>query len=239
MLIIPAIDIIDGKIVRLSQGRFESKSDYVNTPLDQAKIFEDNGFKWIHIVDLLGSKNGKVQTLNIIEKIKTHTKLKIEFGGGIRSVEDVRFLESFGVNLIIVGSLAIINKTEFEKIFDFVDPQKILVAADVIDYQIQVKGWTENSNIHLFDHIEYCKNLGVNNFLCTDIRTDGMLSGTNKKLYENIFKKFNHINLTASGGVGCLEDIVELNNLNLRGVVVGKAIYENKINLKELSKLVT
>lgn len=237
MLIIPAIDIIDGKIVRLSKGKYDSVVSYNKTPLEQAKIYNDLGFEWLHVVDLSGSKDGKINTIKIIEEIKTQTNLKLEFGGGIRSKKDVVLLNDLGVDGIIIGSLSVTDKEDFESIFPDVEPDKIIIAADVLDYNIRIKGWTENSNIHLFDHIEYCSNLGIKNYLCTDIAVDGMLTGPNYDLYKKTIEKYPKIKLTASGGVSNINDIIVLKDLPVRGVVVGKAIYENKINLEELADL--
>ena len=237
MLIIPAIDIIDGKVVRLSKGEYNSVVNYNIDPIEQAKIYNEFGFEWLHVVDLSGSKDGKIETIKIIEEIKKTTKLKIEFGGGIRSLNDVIDLYNIGVEGIIIGSLSITNKNEFESIFDKIEPSKIIIAADVLDYQIRIKGWTENSNIHLFDHIEYCNKLKIDNFLCTDIAVDGMLTGPSYNLYKSVAEKYPNIKLTASGGVSSIHEILQLKYLPLRGVVIGKAIYENKINLEELAKL--
>ncbi|MCP5062643.1 MAG: 1-(5-phosphoribosyl)-5-[(5-phosphoribosylamino)methylideneamino]imidazole-4-carboxamide isomerase, partial [Ignavibacteriae bacterium] len=165
MLIIPAIDIIDGEVVRLSKGKYESKVSYNKTPLEQAKIYNDLGFEWLHVVDLSGSKDGKINTIKIIEEIKNQTNLKLEFGGGIRSKHNVVSLNNIGVDGIIIGSLSITNKDEFESIFNDVDASKIIIAADILDYEIRIKGWTENSNVHLYDHIKYCSGLGIENYL--------------------------------------------------------------------------
>jgi len=237
MLIIPAIDIIDGKVVRLSKGKYNSVVNYNNSPIDQAKIYDNLGFEWLHVVDLSGSKSGKINTSNIIKDIKKQTNLKIEFGGGIRSKQDVVSLNDIGTDAIIIGSLSITDRDEFESIFPSVNASKIIIAADVLDYEIRIKGWTENSNVHLYDHITYCTNLGVNNFLCTDITVDGMLTGPNFNLYIETLKKFPNLELTASGGVSNLGDVIKLNEFALRAIVVGKAIYENKIKLEELIKL--
>lgn len=237
MLVIPAIDIIDGKVVRLSKGEYNSVVSYDNSPIEQAKIFDDLGFKWLHVVDLSGSKDGNINTKKIIEDIKNQTNLKLEFGGGIRSKSDVISLNNLGVDGIIIGSLSVTNKTEFESIFEKVDSNKIIIAADVLDYTIRIKGWTEDSNIHLFEHIDYCSKFGVQNYLCTDIAVDGMLSGPSFKLYEETIKSYPSIKLTASGGVSNIDDIIKLKKCPYRGVVVGKAIYENKIDLKELAKI--
>lgn len=237
MLIIPAIDIIDSKVVRLSKGKYDSVVTYSKSPLEQAIIYDDLGFEWLHVVDLSGSKEGKINTTKIIEDIKEQTNLKLEFGGGIRSKSDVVHLNNLGVDGIIIGSLSVTDKLEFESIFTNVAPDKIIIAADVLDKMIRIKGWTENSNIHLFDHIEYCSGLGIKNYLCTDIAVDGMLTGPSFNLYNETLKKYPEIKLTASGGVSCLNDVLKLRELPIRGVVIGKAIYENKINIKELAKL--
>ncbi|MCB0732566.1 MAG: 1-(5-phosphoribosyl)-5-[(5-phosphoribosylamino)methylideneamino]imidazole-4-carboxamide isomerase [Ignavibacteriae bacterium] len=237
MLKIPAIDVMDGKIVRLSKGEYDSVVKYDNSPLEQAKIYDNLGFEWLHMVDLSGSKNGKINTQHIVEEIKSNTNLKIEFGGGIRSKKDVVNLNDIGVDGIIIGSLSVTNKKEFESIFSDVNPNKIIIAADVLDYNVRIKGWTEDSNIHLFDHIEYCSNLGIDNYLCTDIAVDGMLTGPSYNLYTSVLEKYPNVKLTASGGVSCMHDVIQLTHLPLRGVVIGKAIYENKINIEELVKL--
>ncbi|MDX1700829.1 MAG: 1-(5-phosphoribosyl)-5-[(5-phosphoribosylamino)methylideneamino]imidazole-4-carboxamide isomerase [Melioribacteraceae bacterium] len=237
MKIIPAIDIIEGDVVRLSKGEFNSVVKYEKSPLEQGKIYDDHGFEWLHMVDLSGSKEGKIYTRKIIEDIKSSTNLRLEFGGGVRSEETVKELIGIGVDGVIIGSLSITDKNEFESIMSKIDPSKIIIAADVLNYFIQIKGWTENSQVHLFEHIKYCCDLGVSNFLCTDISVDGMLTGPNKDLYEETLSEFPTIQLTASGGISNLNDIMELRKLSLRGVVVGKAIYENKINLKDLSKI--
>ena len=238
MHIIPAIDIIDGEVVRLSKGKYESKISYDKSPLEQAKLYNDFGFKWLHIVDLSGSKDGKINTIKIIEKIGKETNLNLEFGGGIRTKQDVNNLINIGIDKVIIGSMSITNKAMFESIFEDIKPDKIIVAADVLDFKIRIKGWTEDSKVHLFDHIKYCKQLGIENYLCTDIAVDGMLTGPNIDLYKNTLEKFPNIKLTASGGVSNIEDVEKLIKLSVRGIVIGKAIYENKIDLKELVKLV-
>lgn len=237
MLKIPAIDIIDGNVVRLSKGQYDSVIKYDLSPLDQAKIYDDLGFEWLHVVDLSGSKDGKINTKQIITDIKQQTNLKLEFGGGIRSKKDVMILNDLGVDGIIIGSLSVTDKKEFESIFEDITPNRIIVASDILDYKIRIKGWTEDSEVHLYDHIKYCSNLGIDNYLCTDIAVDGMLSGPNINLYKEMLDKFTNIKLTASGGVSSLNDIIYLSSLPIRGVVIGKAIYENKIDIRELAKI--
>ncbi len=237
MIIIPAIDILDNKIVRLRKGDFNNVEFYPSSPLEQAKLYESYGFEWLHLVDLNGSRTGIISVSEIILEIKSKTNLKIEFGGGIRNNENVTTLLALGVDKVIVGSVSILDKNEFEKIILNVGADKIIVAADVKDKIIAVKGWTENTSVSIYEHIEYCKSKGLDTFLCTDISTDGMLIGTNLKLYEKLLKSFPGIKLIASGGVKDINDVIALYDLNVYGVVIGKAIYENKIELKELIKI--
>ena len=235
MLIIPSIDIYENKVVRLAKGDFNNVSYYSSSPLDQAKLYESVGFKLIHIVDLEGSKSGKFSATNSIKEIKEKTNLKIEFGGGIRSTRDVNELFSVGIDFVVIGSLSVKNKNEFGNIVKNNPAENIIVAADVKDEKIRISGWTEETQTSIYSHIDYCKSLGINKFLVTDISRDGMLTGTNKNLYKKILEEIPGINLIASGGIKDMEDISSLKEINPYGVVVGKAIYENKIDLKELS----
>jgi phosphoribosylformimino-5-aminoimidazole carboxamide ribotide isomerase len=236
MLIIPSVDIYGNKVVRLAKGDYNKVSYYSGSPLDQARLFESFGFTLIHIVDLEGSRTGKFTAINSIKEIRENTNLKVEFGGGIRSSKDAKELFSAGINYIVIGSLSIKNKKEFEIIAENNLPENIIAAADVRNEMIFVSGWTEETQIPIYSHIDYCKRLGINKFLVTDISRDGMLSGTNKILYKKILKEHKEINLIASGGIKDLDDIKSLKEINPYGVIVGKAIYENKIDLKELSE---
>ncbi len=236
MLIIPSIDIYKDKIVRLKKGDFNNITYYSNSPFDQSKLYESLGFKLIHIVDLEGSKTGKFTAISSIKEIKKNTHLEIEFGGGIRNAKNVDDLFSAGIDYVVIGSLSIKNKNEFENIVKDNPADKIIVAADVNNEMIRVTGWTEETETSIYSHIDYCREQGINKFLVTDISRDGMLSGTNKILYEKILKNKPGINLIASGGIKDIEDIKSLEGINPYGVIVGKAIYENKIDLKELTK---
>jgi phosphoribosylformimino-5-aminoimidazole carboxamide ribotide isomerase len=236
MLIIPAIDIYENSIVRLKKGDFESITYYKNTPLQQAKLYDSLGFQTVHIVDLVGSKTGKLTALESIEKIKSETKLKIEFGGGIRDEKTVSELFSAGIDFVIIGSLSVKNKTEFELILNNYPAEKIITAIDAQDEKLKIAGWVEDTSISIYSHIEYCTSLGIKKFLCTDISKDGMLTGTNIDLYKKIMDNYNGIQLIASGGVKDIEDLQNLKKINPYAVVVGKAIYEEKINLKELAE---
>ena len=236
MLIIPAIDIYENSIVRLKKGDFESITYYKNTPVQQAKLYDSLGFQTVHIVDLMGSKTGKVTALESIEQIKTETKLKIEFGGGIRDEKTVSELFAAGIDFVIIGSLSVKNKTEFELILKNYPPDKIIAAIDAMDEKLKITGWTEDTSISIYSHIEYCSSLGIKKFLCTDISKDGMLTGTNINLYKKIMNSYKDIQLIASGGIKDIEDLKNLKEINPYAVVIGKAIYEEKIDIKELAK---
>ena len=235
MLIIPAIDVLGNKVVRLTKGDYQKATFYDSTPLEMAKRYESIGFKWIHLVDLAAAKDGQITILPIIQEIKSNTNLKIEFGGGIRHEKHVDELLKKGVDRIIIGSLSVDNKNEFEKIINKFDKSKFIVAIDSNKESILTKGWTENSGVTIYDHIGYCTDHSINTFLCTDVSKDGTLSGPNGALYTKILKKYPDVQLIASGGISSLHDIIMLQALNMHGAVVGKAIYENKIRLEDLA----
>ncbi|MCU7511245.1 MAG: 1-(5-phosphoribosyl)-5-[(5-phosphoribosylamino)methylideneamino]imidazole-4-carboxamide isomerase [Ignavibacteria bacterium] len=237
MIVIPAIDLYQNKIVRLKEGDFSKVTFYENSPLEQARIFEESGFSWLHMVDLEGSKTGSVSVLETVREIKAKTGLKLEFGGGVRDEASVAKIFSSGADRVIIGSLSVENKKEFEAIVEKYGAEKVVVAADVKDGMIAVRGWTEKTAMSLKDHITYCMGRDVDTFLCTDISRDGMLSGTNIKLYQDIISEFPGIKLIASGGIKDIEDVRKVAELNAYAVVVGKAIYENRISLKELSEV--
>jgi phosphoribosylformimino-5-aminoimidazole carboxamide ribotide isomerase len=235
MLIIPAIDIYQNKIVRLSRGSFDFITFYKNSPVRQAKIFESLGFTIIHIVDLLGSKTGKFTEMETVRQIAEETNLKIEFGGGIRDVKTATEIFNAGVELAVIGSVSVKNKKEFELIVDSFSPKKIVAAIDSKDEKIAVHGWTEDTSVSIYNHIDYCLSIGIEKYLCTDISKDGTLQGTNIQLYKKILKKYPGINLIASGGVKNIVDVKEVKKINPYGLIVGKAIYEELINIEELA----
>jgi phosphoribosylformimino-5-aminoimidazole carboxamide ribotide isomerase len=237
LLIIPAIDIYNKKTVRLSKGNYNDVTYYPLSPLDQAIKFAQLGFKRIHIVDLLGSAKGEVTIIDILKSIKEKTDVEIEFGGGIRSEENVRLLKSIGIDKIIIGSLAVKDKPLFQSLLRSNDPSLFIISADVNNKKIAVHGWTETTSVSLNEHIEYCSSLGIDQFLCTDISRDGMLQGTNTQLYIEIMNDFKDIKLIASGGINNIQNVITLKELNMYGTIVGKAIYENTIDLQELSTL--
>lgn len=235
MLILPAVDLFDGKVVRLKKGDFNQITYYNFSPIEIAELYEEHGLKWIHIVDLEASKSGNISVGEIIEQIKENTSLCIEFGGGVRNLDQVRKLIELGVDKIIIGSLSIENKNEFQKIIENVGADKIIAAIDSLNEEIKTRGWTEESGVSIYEHIEYCLAKNVDTFLCTDIQRDGMLTGPSTDLYKKIMQRFEAIKLIASGGISCIEDVEELKQNSLYAAVVGKAIYENKIQLKELA----
>lgn len=237
MKIIPAIDILNNKLVRLEKGDYNSAKVYPDNPLDMACTYSDLGFEWLHIVDLFGAKSGKLFITELISRIKREAKIKIQFGGGIRSLNDAKMLIDQGIDSLVIGSISVTNKQEFERIISEIGSEKIIVSVDVKDNSVMIKGWTLNSEIRLNDHIYYCLSKNVKTFLCTDIKKDGMLTGPNFKLYKNLIKEFPSAEFIASGGISSLQDLISLKELNLYAAVVGKAIYENKIDLKELKKI--
>ncbi|MCX7875532.1 MAG: 1-(5-phosphoribosyl)-5-[(5-phosphoribosylamino)methylideneamino]imidazole-4-carboxamide isomerase [Melioribacteraceae bacterium] len=239
MLVIPAIDIYKNKVARLFKGKFDEVKFYEFTPIEYAISFYENNFNTIHIVDLEASTTGVISTINFIKEIKNYTGLKIQFGGGIRNFEIVNELIDLGVDKIIIGSISVNNKNEFEKIINKVGCEKIIVATDSKNKKILIKGWLEESKVELFEHINYCLSLGISYFLSTDVDKDGTLSGPNFNLYKELIKNFPTSKFIASGGISNLDDVMKLNELNLYATVIGKAIYENKINLKELAKIVS
>ena len=236
-MIIPAIDLYENKIVRLRKGDFNQVTFYDHTPLAQAKEFARYGFEWIHMVDLLGSKMGTISVEEVIRIVKEETNLKIEFGGGVRNSQMVSQLFEIGIDKIILGSISVNNKSEFEAIVKCFPPQNFIIAVDALDEKLAVSGWTESTTISIYEQMEYCLQFGLTHFLCTDISKDGMLTGTNIDLYKKILAHFPTINLIASGGIKDLDDVKNVKEINPYGVVIGKAIYENKIDLRELAEI--
>lgn len=237
MRIIPAIDIIDGKCVRLTQGDYAKKKIYNENPLEMARTFEDAGLKYLHLVDLDGAKAGKVMNWKVIESITSKTNLKIDFGGGIKTADEINRLFSAGVQQVNLGSIAVKNPELVYSWLEVYGPEKIILSADVKDEFIAIGGWLENSNISIIDFLgDYLKK-GIRFITCTDIRTDGMLQGPNVELYTKILNTFPAIKLIASGGVSGKEDIEKLKKIKVDGVIVGKAIYEGRIDLNTLTEI--
>ncbi len=237
--IIPAIDLIDGKCVRLSQGDFESKKVYSENPLSIAKSFEDAGVKRLHIVDLDGAKNGKIMNQSVLESIASNTNLIIDMGGGVRTEQDVNLLLNSGAKYVSVGSIAYKNPGLFASWLNQFGANSFLLGADVKEEKVAVHGWLENTDLSVLDFIETNTKLGINNIFCTDIATDGMLSGPSIDLYKKILQQFPSINLIASGGVSNMNDVHALNEIGCHGVIVGKAIYEERISMNEITEFIS
>lgn len=236
--IIPAIDLIDGKCVRLSQGDYAQKTIYNENPLEVAKMFEDIGIKRLHLVDLDGAKAGKVINQKVLETIASQTKLTIDFGGGIKTDESIQSVFDAGAHMATIGSIAVKNKELFFAWLKKYGADKIMLGADVKDEKIAVSGWLESTDITIFDFMEENIQQGVSNIFCTDISKDGLLQGPSTELYKKIIDRFKNINFIASGGVSCIKDVEELNAIGCNAVIVGKAIYEGKITLTEFKRYV-
>ena len=232
--IIPAIDIIDGKCVRLSQGDYEQKKVYNENPLEVAKMFEDNGIRRLHLVDLDGAKAHHIVNYRILENVASKTSLVIDFGGGLKSESDLAIAFESGANMITGGSIAIKNPEMFESWIQKFGSNRIILGADCKGGKIAVTGWMESTKEEIIPFIQTWKKKGIHKVICTDIAKDGMLEGTSIELYREILQDEPDIYLIASGGVSSVKDIEDLAKSNIPGVIIGKAIYEGRITFKEL-----
>lgn len=236
MRIIPAMDLIDGKCVRLEKGDYNKKKEYKADPVDVAKSFADHGLNYLHMVDLDGAKAGKVVNWKILERIAGATSLEIDFGGGIKSDEDVQIAFNSGAKQINVGSTAVKQKDLFLSWLERLGSEKVILSADVRDRKIAIHGWQTDTEIDLMGFVaDYVKS-GLQNVTTTDISKDGMLQGVATDLYQDLVREFPDLNIIASGGVSKIEDLEELTSVNVFGVIIGKAIYDGRIELKELQK---
>ncbi|MDQ3129923.1 MAG: 1-(5-phosphoribosyl)-5-[(5-phosphoribosylamino)methylideneamino]imidazole-4-carboxamide isomerase [Acidobacteriota bacterium] len=235
--IIPAIDLIDGKCVRLSQGDFARKIIYNENPLEIAKEFESNNLKRLHIVDLDGAKNGKVTNLNVLETIARETDLTIDFGGGIKTVEDINSVFSAGAAMASIGSVAVKEPEKFFAWLEKYGSEKILLGADVKDKMLAINGWQTATDLEIIEFLKSYYAKGVTQVFCTDISKDGLLQGSANDLYAEILSALPHLKLIASGGVSKIADVYELEKIGCAGVIIGKAIYEEKISLQELQNV--
>jgi len=235
--IIPAIDIIDGKCVRLTQGDYEQKKIYNEHPLEVAKMFEDAGLQRLHLVDLDGAKAGAVKNWKVLETIASKTKLTIDFGGGIKTNSDVDIVFNSGAALATVGSIAVKDKATFVSWLQQYGADKFLLGADVKDEKIAVGGWLETTDVWIYDFIESYVQQGVQQIFCTDVSKDGKLEGPSIELYKHIIEKFPELHFIASGGVATVQDLEVLQEIGCSGVIVGKAIYENRITLKDITRI--
>lgn len=236
MRIIVALDIIDGKCVRLTRGDFSTKKIYNEDPLEIALKIEANGINYVHLVDLEGAKNKKVENIKVLEKIAWKTKLKIDFGGGLRSYEDLITVFNAGARQVTAGSVAMTNPHLFMEWLTKLGQEKLILGADCIDRKVSTGGWLEHSDKEIISFISEYKSRGVKYVICTDIKKDGMLQGPSTALYKEIMDAVK-INLIASGGISSVRDIEDVRKAGCEGVIIGKAVYEGKIGLNELGKI--
>jgi phosphoribosylformimino-5-aminoimidazole carboxamide ribotide isomerase len=234
MTIIPAIDIIDGKCVRLTQGDYNQQKVYHSQPTDVAKTFEEAGITRVHLVDLDGAKAGQIVNLKVLEDIATQTGLVIDFGGGVKKLTDVQSVFNAGAAMVTVGSMAVRHPELLEEWLMEFGASKFLIGADVLDEKIKISGWLEDGGINIFDFIGQMIGLGVTQLFCTDIAKDGAMQGPSVKLYERIMAEHPEISLIASGGVSNINDVVVLKEAGCSGAIIGKAIYEGNITLEQL-----
>ena len=235
MRIIVAMDIISGKCVRLSRGDYSTKKIYSEDPLELALKIEDNGIDYLHLVDLDGAKNKKIENIKILEKIAWKTKLKIDFGGGLRTFEDLITLFNAGARQVTIGSIAVSDPHLFLEWLMKLGQEKLILGADCIDRKVSTGGWLEKSDKEVISFISGYKSKGVKYTICTDIKKDGMLEGPSITLYKEILSAVK-VNLIASGGISSIKDIEDVRDVGCEGVIIGKAVYEGRITLNELGK---
>ncbi|HOT89721.1 MAG TPA: 1-(5-phosphoribosyl)-5-[(5-phosphoribosylamino)methylideneamino]imidazole-4-carboxamide isomerase [Bacteroidales bacterium] len=235
MRIIPAIDIINGKCVRLSQGNYAQMKTYNENPLEVAKAFEEKGFEYLHLVDLDGAKSSHIVNYKVLYKIATQTKLKIDFGGGIKENNDIQIAFDNGANQVTGGSISVKHPEVFIEWINLYGADKIILGADCLNRKIATNGWQQKSNIDVIDLIKNYEGKNIQYVISTDISKDGMMQGPAIELYQEIKAK-TQVNLIASGGISSLNDIKILKEIGCEGIIIGKAIYEGKININELIK---
>ena len=238
MRIIPAIDVIDGKCVRLSKGDYNTKKIYNEHPLEIAKAYEDHGIEYLHLVDLDGAKASHIVNHKVLEAIATKTNLKIDFGGGLKTDEDLRIAFESGAGLITGGSIAVKQPDVFKNWLSKFGADKIILGADANNEKIAISGWLEESDEELIPFVKNYQNEGVQYVICTDIAKDGMLQGPSFDLYEKMLAQLPNIKLIASGGISTFDELPKLAELGCEGTIIGKAIYENKISLKQLENFI-
>ena len=237
MRIIPAIDIIEGKCVRLTKGDYNTKKIYNENPLEVAKQFEDAGIEYLHVVDLDGAKSKHIVNHNVLDQIASKTNLKIDFGGGLKSDEDAKIAFESGANQITGGSIAVKNPDVFINWLKNYGSERIILGADCKNRKVATHGWMETSVVDVVEFIADYEEIGAEYVICTDVAKDGMLEGISNELYKEILET-TKVKLIASGGVSNLDDLFKVQELGCEGVIVGKAIYENKISLKELEQFI-
>ncbi|MGI9530760.1 1-(5-phosphoribosyl)-5-[(5-phosphoribosylamino)methylideneamino]imidazole-4-carboxamide isomerase [Lutimonas sp.] len=238
MRIIPAIDIIDGKCVRLSKGDYATKKIYNEDPIEVAKSFEGAGIQYLHLVDLDGAKSKQIINYKILEQIATKTNLKIDFGGGLKSDKDLNIAFDCGASQVTGGSIAVKEPKVFTSWLEEYGADKIILGADAQDEKVAISGWLEASDNEVIPFIKSYQTKGVRYVICTDISKDGMLQGPSFELYSRILKEIPEISLIASGGISHYDELSQLAELGCEGTIIGKAIYENRISLKQLENFV-
>lgn len=237
MIIIPAIDIINGKCVRLTKGDYAQQKIYNDNPVEVAKQFADAGIQRLHIVDLDGAKAGKIINIKVLEAITAATALEIDFGGGVKNITDVGNIFNAGAAMVTIGSLAVKHPEVLEEWLMEFGAEKFFIGADVLDEKIKISGWLEDSGVNIYNFIGQMISLGTTNIFCTDISKDGVMEGPSIDLYKKIMEQHPEINLVASGGVSTMEDVKELKAIGCEGAIIGKAIYEGRITLQQLATL--
>ena len=238
MRLIPAIDIIEGKCVRLSKGDYNTKKIYNENPLEIAKEFEAHGIEYLHLVDLDGAKSKHIVNHKVLEQIATKTSLKIDFGGGLKTDEDLKIAFESGANQITGGSIAVKNPDVFKSWLTKFGAEKIILGADANNEKIAVSGWLEESNQELIPFVQGYQKQGVNYVICTDISKDGMLQGPSFDLYKKMLNDIPNIKLIASGGISTFDELPKLAEMGCEGTIIGKAIYENRISLKQIENYI-
>lgn len=236
MKIIPAIDLIDGKCVRLTKGDYATKRVYNEDPVEVAKAFEDSGIRFLHLVDLDGAKSNRIINYPILEKITKATSLQVDFGGGLKSDKDVQIAFESGAAQVTGGSVAAKDRTLFLRWLERYGSEKIILGADCSNRKIATDGWLNSSELDVLDFIQAYQEQGIRTVISTDIAKDGMLAGPSIELYRAILNRTD-VALIASGGITTLKDLEELSAIGCSGAIIGKAIYEGRITLKELSRL--
>lgn len=234
--IIPAIDIIEGRCVRLSQGDYAQRKVYDASPVDMAKRYADCGVKRIHVVDLDGAKSSSPKNLKLLERMAVGTSVEIEWGGGLKSEEALRAIFDYGATYAIVGSVAAQQRELFAEWLEMFGGERMVLGADVRNGKVSVNGWLEDLALSIEELIEFFKPYGLSQVICTDITKDGMLKGPSFELYTDLQSRYEDVDFTVSGGIGSMADIEKAEELHLRKVIVGKAIYENRITLKDIEQ---
>lgn len=237
MRIIPAIDIIDGKCVRLSKGDYGTKKIYNENPVEVAKEFESFGIKFLHLVDLDGARSKHIVNQKVLENIAKETSLEVDFGGGLKTLKDIEIAFNSGAKQITIGSIAVQDPEFCFGLIEKYGSGQIILGADCEDRKIKTSGWLEESSLDVIDLILQYQEKGVKNVICTDISKDGMLEGASEDLYKEIISKTS-VKLVASGGISCIEDVYQMKEIGCSGTIIGKAIYEGRVSLKQLESFV-